>query len=68
MFQWFLVTGTEQIYCKESPVTEQLPVAASALSLSFAYKTSAFSEITSYPRIFLSLKILPMERSSDSQS
>ena len=67
MLRWFLDTGTEQIYCKESPVAEWLPVAASALSLSSTYKTSVFPEINPVPPYFFSLKILPMERSSDSQ-
>ena len=43
-------------------------VAASALSLSSAYKASVFSEINSVPPYFFTLKILPMERSSDSQN
>ena len=44
-------------------------VAASTLSLSSAYKASAFSEINLVPpSFFFSLTILPMERSSDSQS
>ena len=42
-------------------------MAAFTLSLSFADKASAFSEINSVPPIFFSLKILPMGRSSDSQ-
>ena len=43
-------------------------VAASALSLSSAYKASVFSEINPVPPYFFTLKILPMERSSDSQN
>ena len=43
-------------------------MATSAFSLSSAYKTSVFSEINPVPPYFFSLKILPMERSSDSQS
>ena len=43
-------------------------VAASTLSLSSAYKASVFSEINPVTPYFFSLKILPMERSSDSQS
>ena len=44
------------MYCKESPVTEWLPVAASTLSLSSLYKTSVFSEIDPVPPIFFHLK------------
>ena len=43
-------------------------VAASALLSSSAYKASAFSEINPVPHIFFHLlKILSIERSSDSQ-
>ena len=42
-------------------------MAASKLSLSYAYKTSGFSEINPVPPIFFFLpKIFPMEWSSDS--
>ena len=47
---------------------EKLSVAASALSLSSTYKASLFSEINAVSLYFFSLKIFPMERSSDSQS
>ena len=40
-------------------------MAASALSLSSACKASVFSESSPVPPYFLSLKILPMEGSSD---
>ena len=43
-------------------------MAASALFLSSTYKVSVFPEINSVPSIYFSLKILLMERSSDSQS
>ena len=43
-------------------------VAASALSLSSAFKSSVFSESSPVLPYFFSLKILPMEGSSDSQS
>ena len=43
-------------------------MAASALSLSSAYKASAFSEINPVPLYFFSRKIPPMERSSDCQN
>ena len=43
-------------------------MAASTLSLSPAYKASVFSEINPVPPYSFSLKILPMERSPDSQS
>ena len=43
-------------------------MAAFTLSLSSAYKASAFAEINPVPPYTPSLKILPMERSSDSQS
>ena len=43
-------------------------MAASALSLSFAYKASFFSEINPEPLWVFSLKILPMPRSSDGQN
>ena len=43
-------------------------VVASTLPLSSAYKTSVFSEINPVPLFFLKLKILPVERSSESQN
>ena len=43
-------------------------VAAPAISLSSPYKASVFSDINPAPPYFFSLQILPMERSSDSQS
>ena len=43
-------------------------VAASALLLTSAYKAYVFSEINPVPPHSLPLKILLMERSSDSQS
>ena len=43
-------------------------MAASGFLLSSAYKSSVFLEINPVPPHFFSLKILPMERSSDSQS
>ena len=51
-----------------SYIEEKLFVAASALSLSSTYKGSVFSEINPVPPWFFSLKIFPMEMSSDSQS
>ena len=42
-------------------------MAASTLLLNSAYKTSVFSEINPVPLGFFSLKIVSMERSSDSQ-
>ena len=49
-----------------SYIEEKLFVAASALSLSSTYKGSVFSEINPVPPYFFSLKLFPMERSSDS--
>ena len=44
-------------------------MAASALLLSSAYKTSVFSEINPAPlSYFFSLKAFPMEKPSDSQN
>ena len=43
-------------------------MAASALSLSSAYKIPVFSEINPVRPYFFSLKIFSMEKSSDSQS
>ena len=43
-------------------------MAASALSLSSAYKASVFSEINPVLPSLFTLKILSMEKSSDSQS
>ena len=43
-------------------------MADSAISSISAYKTAVFSEINPVPLSFCLLKILPMERSSDSQS
>ena len=51
-----------------SYIEEKLFVAASVLSLCSTYKASVFSEINPIPPYFCSLKIFPMERSSDSQS
>ena len=47
---------------------EKLFVAAFTVLLSSKQKASAFSEINPIPPYFFSLKIFPMERSSDSQS
>ena len=45
------------MYCKESPVTEYLLVAASTLSLSSAYKTSSFfQKLARYPHVFFQLQ------------
>ena len=43
-------------------------MAASALLWSSAFKASVFSESSPVPSYFFSLKILPIEGSSDSQS
>ena len=53
---------------RTSTAVEELLVAASCLSFRFAHEASVFSENRLLPSFFLSLKIIPMEGSSDSQS
>ena len=49
-------------------IEEKIFVAASSLSLSSTYKASVFAEIKPVPSYFFSLKVFPMEKSSDNQS